>query len=98
MGRFLWTGGSFLEAVLALLDPQRGSGEGDIITGAGVGVPGSEADSGSGETTGRKGRGAFITVLVPTSVASLKPDLLVSSMISSGRGGAGGRTRVCAAR
>src|SRR5258706_6970374 len=68
------------------------------MTGAGAGVPGSEADLGSGETTGRKGEGAFTTVLVAMSVASLKPESLVSSMTSSGRGGARGRTRVCAAR
>src|SRR5258706_15595269 len=68
------------------------------MTGAGAGVPGSEADLGSGETTGRKGEGAFTTVLVAMLVASLKPESLVSSMTSSGRGGASGRTRVCAAR
>ncbi len=47
---------------------------------------------------GRKGEGAFITVTVVKSVASLKPESLVSSMISSGRGGAGGRMRDCATR
>src|SRR5258706_8044515 len=47
---------------------------------------------------GRKGERALVTVPGAMSVASLIPDSLVISMISSGRGGAGGRTRVCAAR
>ena len=90
-----WSG---LGAALALLVLRGGIGEGDIMMGAGAGVPGSEAVSDSGETTGRKGEGALTMVLVAMLVASLKPESLVSSMISSGRGGAGGRMRVCAAR
>src|SRR5258706_14523285 len=87
---------SFLD--LALFNTRGGSGEGDKTTGigagAGAGGDRSVADSGSGETTGRGGEGALFTVAGATSDTSLISDSLVISMISSGRGGAGGRTRV----
>ena len=65
-----------------------------IGAGAGAGGDRSGADSGSGETTGSKGEGALLTVVGATSDVSLMSDSLVISMTSSGRGGAGGRTRV----
>ncbi len=56
-------------------------------------VTGSEV----GESTARAGDGALNTVPGTGLLVSLSPESLVSSMTSSGRAGAGGRMRVCAA-
>src|SRR5258706_8334254 len=67
-----------------------------MMGGGGLGC--SVAGLETGEATANMGEGAFNTVLEARSSISLNPESLVSSMTSSGRGGAGGRTRVCAAR
>src|SRR5258706_16365306 len=88
--------GSVFEMTLVLRVLRGETTEGDIMMGGDL--TRSETSSEAGESVAKTGEGALFTVLVVRSVASLTPESLVSSMTSSGSGGAGGRTSVCAVR